>query len=122
MDEGFQISYQVVETGVPIYAVDGEQVGIVDHVVAAVEQDIFHGIIMRRGEAQLFVAADEVAELHERGVDLRIDAAAAAALSPPPGGAPSYSIDEPGVKPSRWSDVVDRLGGRAMRHGWRRNE
>jgi hypothetical protein len=122
MDEGFQISYQVLEMGVPIYAAGGEQVGVVDQVVAAVHEDIFHGIVMRAGGAQRFVAADQVAELHERGVDLRIDAAAASALSPPHGDTPSYSVTEPGVKPSRWSEIVDRLGGGGMRHGWRRDE
>jgi hypothetical protein len=122
MDEGYAVSYQVLEMGVPIYAVGGEQVGIVDHVVAAVHQDIFHGIVMRRGEAQLFVPADEVAELHERGVDLRIDAAAAGALASPERNAPWYSVNEPGVKPSRWTEILDRLSGKGMRQGWRRDE
>jgi hypothetical protein len=123
MDEGFRISYQVLEVGVPIYASDGQQVGTVDHVVAAVQQDIFHGIVMRAGDAQRFVPADQVAELHEFGVDLLIDAAAASALLAPGGQAPAYQVHEPGVKPSRWSEIVDLLGGKG-RHsrGWQRDE
>jgi hypothetical protein len=120
MDEGFQVAYQVVEPGVPIFASGGEQVGTVDHIVAAVEEDIFHGIVMRADRGPVFVPADEVAELHERGVDLRIDLVAVAALDAPHGGAPAYRANEPGVKPSRWSHILDRLGGRdPRRRDWR---
>jgi hypothetical protein len=118
MDEGAAIAYQVLERGVPIYASGGEQVGTVDHVVAAVNQDIFHGIVMRDGHARRFVPADEVASLHEFGVDLRIDATAAAALAEPHGGAPMFRVNEPGVAPGRWTHFVDRLGG-SHRHDWR---
>ena len=111
MDEGIPIAYQVLDEGIPVYASDGEQVGTVDHVVSAPEQDIFHGIVMRAGGARRFVAADQVASLHERGVDLRIDATAAAALPEPHGGAPAWRDREPGVKPSRWKHIVDRMSG-----------
>jgi sporulation protein YlmC with PRC-barrel domain len=120
MEEGSQIAYQVLEQGVPVYASGGEQVGTVDHVVAAVHQDIFHGLVIRSGHARLFVPADQVADLHEFGVDLRIDAAQAGALEPPHGAAPALRASEPGVKPSRWSHLVDRLGGRdPQRRDWR---
>src|SRR5579871_567109 len=120
MDEGSPIAYQVLERGVPIYAAGGEQVGTVDHVVAALEQDIFHGIVMRARRGKLFVPADEVAELHELGVDLRIDADAVGNLGAPHGGAPAYRANEPGVRPSRWSHFVDILGGRDPRgRDWR---
>ena len=119
MDEGIPIAYQVLDEGVPVYASDGEQVGTVDHVVSAPEQDIFHGIVMRAGGARRFVAADQVASLHERGVDLRIDATAAAALPEPHGGAPAWRDREPGVKPSRWKHIVDRMSGAdSRRRDW----
>jgi Uncharacterized protein conserved in bacteria (DUF2171) len=111
VDEGIPIAYQVLDEGIPVYASDGEQVGTVDHVVSAPEQDIFHGIVMRAAEGRRFVAADQVASLHERGVDLRIDATAAAALPEPHGGAPAWRDREPGVKPSRWKHIVDRMSG-----------
>jgi hypothetical protein len=111
VDEGIPIAYQVLEEGIPVYASDGGQVGTVDHVVSAPEQDIFHGIVIRAGGARRFVAADQVASLHERGVDLRIDAPAAAALPEPHGGAPAWRDREPGVKPSRWKHIVDRFSG-----------
>ena len=49
MDEGLPIAYVVLERNVPVYASGGELVGTVDHVVAAREQDIFHGIVIGTG-------------------------------------------------------------------------
>src|SRR5947199_3375280 len=100
MDEGLPIAYEVLEAGVPVYATGGEQVGTVGHVVAAPEEDIFHGIVLRGEHGERFIPADQVASLHERGVDLRIDGAAVDALSPPAGGAPAWRVEKPGVKPS----------------------
>ena len=112
------IAYEVLDAGVPVYAVDGEQVGTVGHVVAAPQEDIFHGIVMTTGSGARFVAADQVASLHERGVDLRIDAAAVAALPTPHGGAPAWEVHEPGVKTGRWTHFVDVMGGKAHRENW----
>ena len=109
------IAYEVLERGVPVYASGGEQVGTVDHVVAAPAEDIFHGLVIRVGDDPRFVPADDVASLHELGVDLRIDAAAAAALEAPHGGAPAWREREPGVKPSRWKQFVDLLEGKDPR-------
>jgi hypothetical protein len=110
MDEGLPIAYQVLDEGVPVYAADGAQVGVVDHVVAVPEKDIFHGIVIRpMGGGRRFVPGDEVASLHERGVDLRIDAATANDLPEPHGGAPAWRDREPGVRPSRWRHVLDSV-------------
>jgi hypothetical protein len=111
VDEGLPIAYEVLDEGVPVYASDGTQIGTVDHVVAAPEEDIFHGLVIRTEGQRRFVPADEVVSLHEHGVDLRIDAAAAAALPEPHGGAPAWRDAEPGTKPSRWEHFVDRLSG-----------
>lgn len=111
VDEGLPIAYEVLEKGVAVYAADGSQVGTVDHVVAAPEEDIFHGVVIRTASGQRFVAADEVASLHERGADLRVDAAAVAALPEPHGGSPAWRDQEPGVRPSRWKHLVDLVTG-----------
>lgn len=115
VDEGLPIAYEVLDQGVPVHASGGERVGTVDHVVSAPAEDIFHGIVMRSEGGRRFVAADLVASLHERGVDLRIDAAAAAALPEPHGGAPAWRDREPGVKPSRWTQILDLMTGRDSR-------
>lgn len=106
VDEGLPIAYEVLEENVPVFSADGEEVGTVDHVVAAPAEDIFHGIVMRTRDGTRFVAADQIASLHERGVDLRIDAAAVAELSEPHGAAPAWRVHEPGVKPSRWKHLL----------------
>jgi hypothetical protein len=115
MDEGLPVAYKVLEEGVPVYASGGELLGSVDHVVAAPEEDIFHGIVFRGEQGQRFVPADQVAGLHENGVDLRIDAAAAAALPEPHGGAPAWRDAEPGVKPSAWQKLLDLMVGKDPR-------
>ena len=119
MDEGLPIAYEVLDPGVPVYSSDGQQVGTVDHVVAAPEEDIFHGLVIRTGSARRFVAADDVASLHEHGVDLRIDAAAVDELPEPHGAAPALRALEPGVRPSRWKQLVDMLtGADPKRRSW----
>lgn len=123
MDEGLPIAYEVLERGVPVYASGGEQVGTVDHVIAAPEEDIFHGIVIRADRSRLFVAADQIVSLHERGVDLGIDAAQARTLPEPGGAAPAWSVHEPGIRPSRWKEMVNLLGGRGRHRGeWDREE
>ena len=57
------------------------------------------------------MAAEQVASLHEHGVDLRIDAAAAAALPEPTGGAAALRLRASGVKPSRWTHILDMMSG-----------
>ena len=122
VDEGLPIAYQVLDEDVPVYAAGGDLVGTVDHVVAARDKDIFHGIAIRTGGGRRFVAAEQVASLHERGVDLSIDAAEVALLPEPHGAAPVWHDTEPGAKPSAWNHLVGRLTGRAGRDGWSEEE
>jgi hypothetical protein len=46
MDDEFQTSYQGVTLGVPVLTKDGEQFGILEHVLAVEEEDIFEGIVV----------------------------------------------------------------------------
>lgn len=117
VDEGLPIAYQVLEENVPVFASGGEQIGTVGHVVSAPAQDIFHGIVIRVPAGERFVAAEQVASLREHGVDLSIDAEAAAALPAPHGAAPAWRVHEPGVQPSRWSHLADRMWP-GHRHDW----
>src|ERR1700676_1310668 len=115
MDEGLPIAYEVLEKGVPVMASGGEQVGAVHHVVAAPEKDIFHGLVISTpAHGRRFVEAADVASLHEHGVDLRIDLAAAQSLPEPGGGAPVYDED-PGTMKG-WQHWVHLLGMRGDCH------
>jgi hypothetical protein len=49
MDDDFQISYEGVSLGVPVMTKDGEQFGILEHVLAVEEEDIFEGIVVYVG-------------------------------------------------------------------------
>ncbi len=111
MDEGPPTAYQVLDEGVSVYASDGSTVGTVDHVVAAPEEDIFHGLIIKTEGARRFVAADRVASLHERGVDLRIGPEEVAGLPEPHGAAPALEIRDPTAKAqrTRWREIRDMV-------------
>ena len=116
VDEGLPIAYEVLEKGIPVMSSDGVQVGTVHHVVAAPEQDIFHGLVISAtGHGRRFVEAADVVSLHEHGVDLRIDAAAAESLPEPGGGAPVYDEDPGEMK--GWRHWTHLLG---MRGDWHR--
>jgi hypothetical protein len=117
MDEGAPIAYQVLEDGVPVLAAGGEEVGTVHHVVAAPQQDIFHGIVISTPEGRRFVAAAAVEALHERGVDLKLDVAAVAGLPEPGGGAPSYEEDPAAAKGwAHWARLL------TLRGDWHREQ
>ena len=119
MDEGQPIAYEVLDEGVPVFASGGETVGTVAHVIAAPAEDIFHGVVAQTASGERFIEAADIAALHERGVDLNIDAAAVAELPAPKGGAPAWRVTEPGIKPSRWRHLLDELEGKApTRRDW----
>jgi hypothetical protein len=85
------IAYQLLDTGVPVVTSDGVTLGNVASVLAAEEKDIFHGLLISTGDGLRFVGADQISQLHEHSVDLRIDAEAGAALPGPEHRAPVYS-------------------------------
>jgi hypothetical protein len=115
MDEGLPVAYPVLEKGVPVLGRDGEQVGTVHHVVAAPEEDIFHGLVIEmNGGGRRFVEAADVESLHEHGVDLRIDSAAARSLPEPGGAAPVY--DEDPAAQTKWSHLFRKYTGRTDWH------
>jgi hypothetical protein len=120
MDEGLPIAYEVLQQGVPVYTSDGVEIGTVSRVFAAPSEDIFHGIDVHCDGDQRFVAADQIASLHERGVDLRISAAEAKELPGPEHAGPgAFRVSEPGVKPSHWKHLLQEIEGVApVRRNW----
>ena len=85
-DLGAPSSYLALADGVPVYSSDGEELGKVEHVLAEPEEDIFDGFVIDTSVlpgGHRFVDAPEVEAIYERGVVLKIDAAAAEDLPEP---------------------------------------
>jgi uncharacterized protein YrrD len=115
MDEGLPISYQLLDAGVPVLASDGQQVGTVGSVLSAPEKDVFHGLLIETpGHGIRFLEAASIASIHEHGVDLRIDSAAAQSLPAPEHTAPVY--DEDPERQQQWRHWVHRITGRSDWH------
>lgn len=97
MDLGEPSSYEVLSSGTPVYSSDGEQIGKVSHVLAAEDEDVFDGIIIGEhifGSEHRFADADDVREIFDRGVVLKLDRAACAEL-PQPSANPAVMHDDP---------------------------
>jgi len=108
-DDGYPIHYSAVQRGTPVYAVDGERVGVVDEVVDNYREHILDGFVIEGTDGKLrFVDAPEVARTAERAVRLTIDSAAAAQLPSPETAAPEF-------QPRRTGRLGKLLGG-----NWRR--
>ena len=74
-DLGPPIAYTVLEEGTPVYDREGKRIGVVEHVVADMQLDIFEGVIVHTRPVpghHLFADVDQIAELHERGVLLSV--------------------------------------------------
>jgi PRC-barrel domain protein len=108
-DDGNPIHYAAVKRGTPVYAADGERVGVVDEVVDNYREHILDGFVIEGTDGELrFVDAPEVSRTAERAVRLTIDSAIAAQLPPPEKAAPNFT-------PRRTGRLGKLLGG-----NWRR--
>jgi hypothetical protein len=106
-DLGAPISYLALEEGTAVFAIDGDEVGSVAHVLADEEEDIFDGIVISHGLGRhTFADAEQVAAIHERGVTLTITAAEAEAL-PEPSENPAVMQDDPSEPDG--SSLTDKL-------------
>jgi hypothetical protein len=138
MDDEFQISYEGVTLGVPVLTKDGEQFGILEHVLAVEEEDIFEGIVVwvggggwagRKIQRELsmghqsavrfletfrhndlrFVEADKVAMITVGYIRCDLDRSQAALLQPPSGTPVFYANAIDQAGPSQQA-YVDRYG------------
>ena len=85
-DLGEPSSYLNLTKGAECYTCDGDKVGRVEHVLAAPDEDIFDGIVLDTSVlpgGHRFVDADQVEEIFDRGVLLKIDRRAADQLPEP---------------------------------------
>src|SRR5206468_2255461 len=101
MDYGNPISYLALEPGVDVLSSDGEVVGKVEHVLFDADADIFDGLVVdtQAGPGGLrFADADQVGEIYERAVVLKLPTAEAEQL-PEPAPAPGV-MEHHGVEDS----------------------
>jgi uncharacterized protein YrrD len=112
-DVGKPSSYLMLEPGPPVYTSDGEQVGKVEHVLADQADDIFDGIVLDTSVlpgGQRFVDADQVEEVYERGVVLKIDRAAAERLPEPSENAAAMEVTADDLSQTDSSELKRKLG------------
>jgi hypothetical protein len=115
MDLGAPASYLTLADGTPVLSSDGERIGVVEHVLADANVDVFDGLVIdvRPGPGgHRFVDAPQVAEIYEQGVVLTIDAGAAGQLPEPSENPATMAADPDDVTPD---DLGDKL-----RRAWQR--
>ena len=120
MDEGLPSSWEALEPGTPVHASDGSPVGQVKEVLAIPEKDIFEGLIVTTPHGDRFAHGDTIDSIHEHGVALKLDAAAAAQLPPPEPAPAAISATPDDVAESKgaykrdiwFRRVWDRLSGK----------
>ena len=111
-DLGDPCSYLVLETGTPVYSKDGEKIGELEHVLADEQLDVFDGILIDTtalAGAWRFADAAQIAEIHERGIVLSLNAADAHHLAEPsanPGAIAVHGAED--VDPSEFREKVRR--------------
>ena len=120
MDDDFEVSYEGVTLGVPVLTRDGKQFGLLEHVLAVEEEDIFEGIVVwvgggtwanRRIQRELsanhqsaahfletfkhnelrFVAADKISSITVGYIRCDLAEAEAGGLQPPSGAPVFYA-------------------------------
>src|SRR5918995_1555572 len=94
-DLGDPSSYLSLKEGAPVYSCDGEKVGEVEHVLADPDADIFDGVVLDTSVlpgGHRFVDAEQVEEIFERGVLLKLDRAEAERLPEPSEGAAAMEV------------------------------
>jgi hypothetical protein len=143
MDDEFPISYMGVSPGVPVLTRDGEQFGILEHVLEVPEEDIFEGIVVwvgggtwtdrkiqrdlsdgklsaaRRAERfrhhdLRFVEADKIAAITVGYIRCDLDLSQVGLLQPPAGAPVFYANAIDQARPGH--ALYGRLFGRAR---WR---
>jgi len=108
---GAPVSYLTLRRGARVVASDGVTVGRIRRVLAATAQDVFHGLLVDMTDGDRVVGADEVAEVRERAVILRLTAAECRELP----GASSDPAARPGTPLQALDDLVGKLWQRMSR-------
>jgi hypothetical protein len=92
-DDGSQVSYLVLAAGVPVESSDRVQIGTVKRVLAIPDEDIFDGLILATPQGQRFVDSENVGEIYERAVVLKLSADDARHLPEPSPSPAALDVD-----------------------------
>jgi hypothetical protein len=110
-DLGQPTSYMVLQQGASVYSSDGEKLGEVEHVLADADLDVFDGFVLDTSVlpgGHRFVDASQVDEVYERGVTLKVDAAAAEGLPEPSANPAEMEVDADDMAPASLQDKLRR--------------
>jgi hypothetical protein len=113
MDLGAPSSYLTLTPGISVYSSDGRRLGVVEHVLAEPDEDIFDGIVFDASPlpgGHRFVDAPDVEEIYESGVVLKLDAEAAQRLHQPG--------PNPATMEARPDDTAESELERKLRRAW----
>jgi len=97
MTPGEPASYLTLREGTPVLAANGTQIGVVEHVLADANADVFDGLIVDRRSGPggwRFVDAPQVDRIYERGVLLKLGEREADSL-PEPSENPATVVADP---------------------------
>ena len=111
-DLGAPSSYLALQPGPPVYSSDGERLGKVDHVIADHEVDVFDGLVLDTSVlpgGQRFVDAEQIDEIFERGVLLKLDRAEAERLPEPSEGAAAMEVGPDDLAEGNESELKRKL-------------
>jgi PRC-barrel domain len=118
-DFGPPSSYLALEPGTPVYASDGERIGVVEHVLADPDADLFDGIVIDRSVLPggwRFADADQVDRIYESGVVLTLDRPAAERLPEPSANPGTLKVDPADAEVSKLEEKLlrawDRISGK----------
>jgi uncharacterized protein YrrD len=118
-DLGAPSSYRALAAGTAVYSRDGERLGVVEHVLADEDTDVFDGIVIDRsvlpGEHR-FADASEVDRIHERGVVLALEAGAAERLPEPSRNPAAMEVTGEDFVEREWDDELEEK----LRRAWDR--
>jgi hypothetical protein len=120
MDLGAPSSYMALDEGTDVYSSDGGRLGSVRHVLADVDRDIFDGIVIDSKTAaggHRFADASQVKEVYERGVVLKIAAAAVGELPEPSENPAVMSAGPDATEPDDLGDKLRRAWDRISGQG-----
>ena len=115
-DLGEPSSYLSLGKGAEVYSCDGVKVGKVEHVLAAPDQDIFDGVVLDTSVlpgGHRFVDAEQVEEIFEHGVLLKLDRQEAEKLPEPSANPPALE-----VTPDDVSEGDEGTLKRKLRRAW----